>query len=141
MRVREHLDDFDYYVIDKVLEYTRAPNILDTRYYADDLEIRALLRSLELSLLRVWPRRNQQVGNTGSFTGRDGTYATVGSLDDARGLVQLSQVDIAVLHHQDVGYQHYDCVSFQGEALHMSADTCARVMGLFQASTLLPCVG
>ena len=75
-----HCDDFDCYVIDKVLEYTRAPNVLDTRFYADDLEIRALLLNHELSLLRIWPTRNQEVNNTGSFTGRDGSYAVVQSI-------------------------------------------------------------
>ena len=50
------------------------------------------------------------------------------STDDARGLVQLSQMDVAVLHYQDQGFQHYDCVSFQGGTLHMSADSCARLL-------------
>ena len=138
-RVMVHCDDFDCYVMDKVLEYTRAPNVLDTRFYADDLEIRALLLNLELSLLRIWPTR-RQMNDTGCFTGRDGSYTVVESIGDARGLVELSQVDVAVLHHQDPGYQHYDCVSFQGGTLHMSTEACARLLSAFEASTLVSSV-
>ena len=138
--VTMHCDDFDCYVIDKVLEYVRAPEVLDTRFYADDLEIRALLLTLNLSLLRIWPARNQAMNDIGSFTGRDGSYAVVQSIDDARGLVELAQVDFAVLHHQDAGYQHYDCVSFQNGALHMSTESCARLLAAFETSTLVPSV-
>ena len=62
------------------------------------------------------------------------------SIDDARRLVELSQVDIAVIHHQDPGDWHYDCASFEGGTLHMSTDSCLRVLSALEASTLVSSV-
>ena len=80
------------------------------------------------------------MNDIGCFIGRDGSYAVVESIDDAFRLVELSQVDVAVQHHQDPGYQHYDCVSFEGGTLHMSTESCLRVMSASEASTLVSSV-
>ena len=47
--VVDQLDNFDFYVLDKILEYARQPTVLDVRYYANDPEILALLDANQLN--------------------------------------------------------------------------------------------
>ena len=72
-RVVDQLQYFDYYVLDRILAYTQNPQVLDDIYYANDPEIRALLRAFGISLLRAKPPSDWiRDGYAANFQDRDG---------------------------------------------------------------------
>ena len=141
--VLDQLRPFDIYVVAKVVEYThRRHQVLDSRYYADDPEIRAFLRGMGLSMLRMWPRRSWQPGQPiGLFTDVAGASMEMASAEDARDLVTAGQqVDLCMVHHQDANFQHYDCLSFTPEARQLSPDKCNLVCQGLMSSPLAAAV-
>ena len=62
------LDSFEIYILDKLESLLRPTEVLDTHLYADTPEIDALLRTFELSLLRLrpaneWMQRDREIGS------------------------------------------------------------------------------
>jgi hypothetical protein len=109
----DQLDYFDFYVLDKILEYTRQPTVLDVRYYANDPEILALLEANQLTMLRLFPSWTWATSEyIGMYHPTGGNAIPVMSIDDAKRLTELGQVDLTLLHYQDPGFEHYDCISF-----------------------------
>ena len=136
--VVDQLDYFDFYVLDKILEYTRQPTVLDVRYYANDPEILALLEANQLTMLRLFPSRTWETSDyIGMYHPTGGNSVPVMTIDDAKSLAELGQVDLTVLHHQDPGYEHYDCIGFTDVEPRLSDHARTRFLQNYHQSSLV----
>ena len=68
----QHLQLFDYHILDKLEVCLRQRQVIDTWQYADDAEIRAWLETCDLNLLRIYPHDEWIPGDIGLILNRHG---------------------------------------------------------------------
>jgi hypothetical protein len=73
----------------------------------------------------------------GLFHGGAGTGAVeLATVDEAKALTELGQVDLTVLHYQDPGYQHY-CLRLDATVPVLRTATRERLLAEFNESPLV----